>query len=187
MKADPRILKLCLMGEGGVGKTTLSNRILTGLFNPTTKMTIGIDFHLCRVEILNPLSEGDEKVKLEVQIWDFGGENRFRFLLPQFVKGATGGLLLYDLTRFSTQKYLNDWMDIWNNNSEPGAPLYLVGSKYDAIHKRQVEATNQQIKDLAESLGIEKYFLISSKTGYSIEAMLDSICKEMYIYNVKRQ
>jgi len=175
------------MGEGGVGKTTLSNRILTGLFNPATKMTIGIDFHLYRVEILDPLSESEnKKVKLDIQIWDFGGENRFRFLLPQFVKGATGGLLLYDLMRFSTQKYLKEWMDIWEKNSDVGAPIYLIGAKFDSIHEKQLDSINQEIKEIAESLGIKKYFLISSKTGYSIEAMLDSICKEMYIFKISK-
>lgn len=180
------VLKLCLMGEGGVGKTTLCNRILTGVFNPTTKMTIGIDFQLLKIEILDPTSNTTAKIPLEVQIWDFGGEDRFRFMLPRFVKGATGGLLLYDLTRFGTQKYLPEWLKIWADNSDREAPIYLVASKYDSIVEEEKQNILNNCKYLCEELHIPKYFITSSKSGYSVDSLVDSIIKEMYIFNKKK-
>ncbi len=133
IKTDPNMLKVCVMGEGGVGKTTLANRIITGVFNPATKMTIGIDFHLFQMEILDPRKTDERLLPISLAIWDFGGEDRFRFMLPRFVKGANGGLLLFDLTRYSTTKYLKEWLSIWKENAEPSTPLTIVGTKYDKI------------------------------------------------------
>lgn len=182
MKKNENVLKLCLMGEGGVGKTTLCNRILTGLFNPTTKMTIGIDFQLLKVDILDPTTDEERMLSLEVQIWDFGGEDRFRFMLPRFVKGATGGLLLYDLSRFSTRRYLEEWYGIWSDNSKADAPLYLIGSKFDTVDEHQEEMVQEECNEIAASFGIDKSFLISSKSGYSVDVLVDNIVKDMYIF-----
>jgi small GTP-binding protein len=185
-RTNPKILKLCLMGEGGVGKTTLCNRILTGVFNPATKMTIGIDFQLLKLTILDPFSDTPQKIQLEIQIWDFGGEDRFRFMLPRFVKGATGALLLYDLSRYSTTKYLPEWYQIWTDNSEPDAPIYLVGSKFDNVSEEEKEMVLTNSQMLQQQYSIKNLFLTSAKSGYSIDALVDAIIKEMYMYNMKK-
>ncbi len=118
------ILKLCILGEGGVGKTTLTQRLITGNFNPSTKMTIGIEFQLLKTSIFDPTvpenSEDAPQIPIQAQIWDFGGEQRFRFMLPRYCKGAVGGLLLYDLSRFSTTRQIPEWFNIWKDNAPEG-------------------------------------------------------------------
>ena len=71
------ILKILTAGEGGVGKTTLLQRYVEGKFSEETKMTIGVEFFLKEMEI-------DEK-HCTLQLWDFGGQERFRFLLESYV------------------------------------------------------------------------------------------------------
>ena len=66
--------KVCVFGEGGVGKTTLVNRYLTGIFEANTKMTLGLDFYVKAIDL--------DDMKIVLQIWDFGGEDKFKFLLP---------------------------------------------------------------------------------------------------------
>ena len=78
--------KLCIFGDGGVGKTTLVQRYLTKIFNEDLKMTIGADFSIKTFEI--------EGKKVVVRIWDFAGEERFKVLLPSFAKGADGGIFM---------------------------------------------------------------------------------------------
>lgn len=175
------------MGEGGVGKTTLANRILTGVFNPATKMTIGIDFHLFQMQILDPRTSDENLLPISLAIWDFGGEDRFRFMLPRFVKGANGGLLLFDLTRYSTTKYLKEWLNIWNENAEPHTPLFLVASKHDKINPTSQNMIEVQINELKKSLNIQKHFLISSKSGFMVDTLIDSIAKDMWLFknNIK--
>ncbi len=80
------MFKLCIFGDGGVGKTTLVKRYLTGVFAGDTTMTIGVDFHIKKLNI-----EGKE---VGLQIWDFAGEDRFRFLLPSYVFGTSGGIFM---------------------------------------------------------------------------------------------
>src|SRR5271157_1218363 len=74
--------KILMMGAGSVGKTALCEKYVTGLWNPLTQLTIGVDFHIKTMKI------DDKTVKL--QIWDMGGEDRFRFLLSTYCLGAQG-------------------------------------------------------------------------------------------------
>jgi len=82
------VLKVLTGGDGGVGKTTLLHRYVEGKFSSETKMTIGVEFFLKELMI------DDQKVLL--QLWDFGGQERFRFLLKSYVIGARGALLMFD-------------------------------------------------------------------------------------------
>ncbi len=175
------------MGEGGVGKTTLANRIITGVFNPATKMTIGIDFHLFQMQILDPRKTDESLLPISLAIWDFGGEDRFRFMLPRFVKGANGGLLLFDLTRFSTTKYLKEWLSIWRENAEPQTPLYIVATKYDKVSIAAQEILESQLDELKKELNIQKHYFISSKSGYMIDRLIQDIACDMWLHknNVK--
>ena len=72
--------KIIIFGDAGCGKTTLTQRFLTNLFVSDSKMTIGVDFEVKSLEV--------DKQKVKLQIWDFGGEERFRFLLPTYCLGA---------------------------------------------------------------------------------------------------
>ena len=82
------IMKILTAGEGGVGKTKLLHRYVEGKFSGETKMTIGVEFFLKEVMI-----DGQQ---CALQLWDFGGQERFRFLLENYVLGAKGALLLFD-------------------------------------------------------------------------------------------
>jgi len=83
--------KIVLFGDSQTGKTTLAHRFLTNLFKEDIIMTLGVDFHL------KPLEINGEMVKL--QIWDFAGEERFRFLFPSYIRGANGAVFMYDIRR----------------------------------------------------------------------------------------
>ena len=97
--------KLCIFGAGGVGKTTLIRRFVTRVFEKDIKMTIGADF-----SVKNISHEGRT---ITLRIWDFAGEDRFRVLLPAFAKGADGGIFMFDLTRYSSIKDIEDWLSIF--------------------------------------------------------------------------
>jgi len=73
----PRVLKIITTGEGGVGKTTLLHRYVEGKFLADTRMTLGVEFFLKEIDL-----DGN---KVLLQIWDFGGQERFRFLLKNYV------------------------------------------------------------------------------------------------------
>ena len=163
--------KLCIFGDGGVGKTTLIQRYLEGVFKATFRETVGMDFYLKKLEL-------DGK-KISLQVWDFGGEEKFRFLLPGAVSGANGCIFLYDITRYLTFKNLDNWLSVFNeSNKEQGQTVstILVGSKLDLVETRvvaEVDAVN-----FSKANGFN-YIECSSKSGENVEAVFTKIAELM--------
>jgi len=135
--------KIIIFGDAGTGKTTLTQRFLTELFKSDQTMTIGVDFEV------KSLTVDERKVKL--QIWDFGGEERFRFLLPTYVRGARGGLFLYDITNFSSIAHIDDWLSVIRKEirAEDIFPIIVVGGKADLVERGEnVEKTFEALTRL---------------------------------------
>jgi small GTP-binding protein len=154
----PKVLKTIIAGDGGVGKTTLLHRYVEGKFIADTRMTIGVQFHLKEFMI------GEEQIYL--QIWDFGGQERFRFLLKSYAKGAKGALLLFDLTRLHTLMHIKDWIEICRaENSE--LPIVFVGSKLDLV--KSVNITDESALKVKDEYNLADYIKVSSKTGENVE------------------
>jgi len=99
------LFKIIVVGDGGVGKSTMIQRLTTGRFIPQ-KITIGTD--LATIDITT------EKANVKLQIWDFGGEKRFRIFLPNYCRGAQGCLISYDITRNPSFDNLREWYQIVN-------------------------------------------------------------------------
>ena len=148
------ILKILTAGEGGVGKTTLLHRYVEGKFSAETKMTIGVEFFLKETEI-------DSK-QCTLQLWDFGGQERFRFLLESYVLGAKGALLMFDLTRMSSLQNLEQWLNIVRKG-DPNLPVLFVGTKLDLGEEIQVD--DDYAKSFLKEYNLIDFLKISSKTG----------------------
>ena len=171
---EPDVMfKICLFGDGGVGKTTLLGRYLTGLFKSNQTITIGVDFHVKKVEV-------DGKIVL-LQIWDFAGEKRFRFLLPSYILGASGGVFMYDITRYSSLKNFPEWIKIFKNGfigaKDKPLPIIMVGGKLDLSFKRAVPT--KEAFDLAKTNKLYGYIECSAKDGRNIEDIFTEIAKLM--------
>ncbi|MHA1734674.1 MAG: Rab family GTPase [Promethearchaeota archaeon] len=159
--------KLFLAGAGAVGKTTLLNRFTRGVFESFTK-TIGVDFATHEVDTPHgPTS---------LQIWDFGGQEEYRLLLPTLAKGSDGSLLLFDLTRGETFDELPGWVSgIRAQNDD--IPIMLCGAKYDLLQSdvglRCVSI--EDVKELVKSLGLRGYIEVSSKTGFHVQRAFELV------------
>ena len=167
------VFKLCIFGDGGVGKTTLVNKYLTGVFKNST-MTIGIDFHIKTLVI--------DGIKVRLQIWDFAGEERFRFLLPSYIIGASGAIFMYDITRFSSLKNLNDWLDVLNHGAqsiEEQFPILLAGGKAD-LELEDKRAIDKELGfETAKENNLCGFLECSAKTGDNVEEIFNKITREM--------
>ena len=173
-ETEPDVLfKVCFFGDGGVGKTTLIGRYITGIFKTNQSLTIGVDFHVKKIKV-------DNKI-VSLQIWDFAGENRFRFLLPSYVLGASGGIFMYDITRFSSLKNFPEWIEIFKKGitkaQDKRLPVLMVGGKLDLSYKRAV--SSKEAYDLAKEHNLYGYIECSSKDGRNIEDIFTEIAKLM--------
>lgn len=153
-----KVLKTIIAGEGSVGKTTMLHRYIEGKFIDGLHMTIGVEFFLKELEI-------DGK-NIMLQIWDFGGQERFRFLLKNYARGAQGALLLFDLTRPSTLDMIDQWVDICRAEN-PNLPILFIGSKSDLVES--INVTDDYIFPFLVKNNFINYLKISSKTGENVE------------------
>ena len=151
------ILKILTAGEGGVGKTTLLHRYVEGRFSAETKMTIGVEFFLKETVI-------DEN-QCTLQLWDFGGQERFRFLLESYVLGAKGALLMFDLTRMMSLENLQQWLNIVRKG-DPNLPVLFVGTKLDLVDEIQVD--DEYAYSFLKEFNLLGFLKISSKTGENV-------------------
>ncbi len=160
------LFKVVIFGDGGVGKSTLVNRYLTGTFDENQKLTIGVEFHIKRLEI--------ENCRVTLQLWDFAGEYRFRMLLPNYVRGASGGIFMYDITRYSSLKNLDPWLECVKT-SRRDLSLIMIGSKLDLHEDRSV--STEVAKEVANQNGFFGYAECSSKTGHFVEEIFELLTR----------
>ncbi|XP_031990432.1 ras-related protein Rab-18-B-like [Corvus moneduloides] len=115
-------LKLLLVGDSAVGKSSLLRRFTDGAFEPRLKPTVGVDFKVKKMVL--------EGRAVQLAVWDTAGQERFRTLTPSYYRGAQGVVLVYDVTRKDTFTGLQGWLnelEMYNSNTVK----MLVGNKTD--------------------------------------------------------
>ncbi|KAF5370006.1 hypothetical protein D9758_001363 [Tetrapyrgos nigripes] len=123
--------KIVIMGNSGVGKTSLLHRYTQNKFDPkNTTSTSGAFFVTKKVYV--------NGVKVRLQLWDTAGQERFRSMAPMYYRGANAALVLYDITNASTFEDIRGWLEELKKNCPPELIIYIVGSKADLHRHRQV-------------------------------------------------
>ncbi len=159
-------LKILLLGDASVGKTPFIKRFCYNLFNPSERLTIGVDFHVKTIDL--------QGKKIKLQIWDVGGEERFRFLLPTYCLGANAAVFLYDVTRSQTLDNIGEWVNNVRHKSGD-IPIMLVGIMPNEKKKRQVSA-EEGVK-IADSRNLSGYFECNIQTGKNIEETFEALTR----------
>ncbi|KAF9246922.1 P-loop containing nucleoside triphosphate hydrolase protein [Melanogaster broomeanus] len=123
--------KIVVMGNTGVGKTSLLHRYTQNRFDPrNTTSTTGAFFVTKKVYV--------DGLKVRLQLWDTAGQERFRSMAPMYYRGANAALLMYDITKSTTFDDIRGWLEELKKNCPPELIIYIVGSKADLHHQRQV-------------------------------------------------
>ena len=162
------ILKILTAGEGGVGKTTLLHRYVEGRFSADTRMTIGVEFFLKEINI--------DSLQCTLQLWDFGGQERFRFLLESYVLGAKGALLMFDLTRPMTLENLDQWVNLVRK-SDPHLPILFLGTKNDL--ESEIMVNDDYALSFKDEFRFFDYLRISSKSGENVGHAFNLLTKKI--------
>jgi small GTP-binding protein len=155
--------KICLLGDFAVGKTSLVRRFVYSLFEDKYISTIGVK--VSRKTVVVP--KADEVIELTMMLWDLAGSEEFSQVRASYLRGATGAVLVCDLTRPETldslKIYASDLLGV-----SPNAQLVLAANKCDLTEQQQL--TEQQIEAMAKALDAP-YHLTSAKTGDEVESL----------------
>lgn len=119
-------LKILIIGESGVGKSSLLLRFTEDNFDPEQNLTIGVDFKTKKLTI-----DGNS---VKLAIWDTAGQERFRTLTPSYYRDAQGAILVFDVTCYQTFSKLETWLSELDTYSTKSDIIkMIVGNKIDMV------------------------------------------------------
>ncbi|MHA1939294.1 MAG: Rab family GTPase [Candidatus Thorarchaeota archaeon] len=162
------IYKMVLIGEGGVGKTSITVRYTENRFDENMKMTIGVNF--ASKEVI--LEDGSVRLML----WDLGGQPRFRDVVAGYFKGSRVALAVYDANRYFSLERLTDWIDRVRENA-PECQLIFVGNKIDERNDGS-GVTLDEGREFASKYGAA-CVEVSAKTGEGISELFEVVARSL--------
>lgn len=168
--------KIIIIGDSGVGKTSLMRRYVRNNFSEIYQSTIGVDFLSKSLKINNKL--------IDLQIWDTAGSERFRSMNNAFYRGADACIIVFDLTDMNSFNNLENWIDEFLINVSPKEPelfpFVIIGNKADLERK----INSNMISRFCSSKNIN-YFETSSKLNVNIEDAFEYLINKISDYDSK--
>ncbi len=166
--------KILIAGDAGVGKTSLLRKYVDDLFDESTLMTIGVDFFFKQVELKK------KSDSCALQLWDLGGQERFRYLIENYVMGARGALLLIDLTKEPKMNNILEWINIVRMH-DLNLPIILVGTKFDFrdIDESLILVDDEAAVNIKDTFNMVDYVKTSSKSGLNINKIFEILVNKL--------
>ncbi|MEM4948384.1 MAG: ArgE/DapE family deacylase [Candidatus Jordarchaeales archaeon] len=159
------VFKIVVIGDGGVGKTSLILRLTRNVFPTSYRPTLGADFASYKIEL-------DNKI-VTLQLWDLGGQPSFAHLRSFFYTEAKGGVIVFDLTNVKSFENVEKWYDELTSVCGK-VPVILVGNKHDLVNERRVP--RYEAERVARKIGA-LYFETSAKTRYMVDQAFTAIAR----------
>jgi len=168
------VFKILLIGDAGVGKSSILLQFTDGYFNENLQSTIGVDF---KVKVMDAASPDGKSKRVKVTIWDTAGQERFRTLTSSYYRGAQGIILVYDVARKETFDSLSMWLQEVEQFSMGGGKevvKLLVGNKIDQPRVVQRDVAD----DWARSRGM-LFMEASAKTKEGISQVFNEVVQKI--------
>ncbi len=161
------VLKVCVIGDGAVGKTSLIIRYTEGHFRESYLMTVGTSFAVKALDL--------DGTQVKLQLWDLAGQPHFSSVRPVFYRGSVGGILVFDVTRRETYNNIHTWFNEFSQVTGQ-LPFVLLANKVDLVDQRQVSTE--------EGLGYAQkngwlYFETSAKDGKNVTEAFRQIAQQV--------
>jgi small GTP-binding protein len=173
-------LKICLVGESCVGKTSLIKRFVFDDFDETYSSTIGTKVTKREVSIPHP--NNGSNLEVYMLIWDLMGEQCFiEMLKMSYFFGARGIIAVCDVTRKDTLKELAMWIDGAQSVTKE-IPIVILGNKSDLTDEMELELSD--LEEFAKGYNKTQAFLSSVKTGYNVENTFHTLSR-MIVEDIK--
>jgi len=162
------VFKTVLIGEGGVGKTSLAIRYTEDRFDQQMKMTIGVNFATKKVNVAG--------TDITLLLWDLGGQPRFQDVVVDYFKGSKLAISVYEVSRPFTMFRLEDWIARLHG-SVPDCDIFLVANKIDE-RIEGMGVTPEEAEEFAARFNA-KTFEVSAKTGQGVAEMFQAAANHL--------
>lgn len=211
MSAPPwdYIAKLVCIGDSGCGKSSLTIRLCEGRFSPQHDVTIGVEFGSRIVPVGPPHSKtlqaaapgadanaagsqglpdpprsSDQQKHMKLSLWDTAGQETYKSVTRSYFRGASGALLVFDITRKQTFAHVTDWLADLRQIAEPDIVVILVGNKADLAQddgdNSKREVTVAEAQDWARANGVLQYVETSAKSGEGVEMAFMRVAERIF-------
>jgi len=159
-------IRLMLIGDSNVGKTSIIKRYCNNQFSPSYISTVGIDFETKYLRLNGKI--------INLQIWDTAGQERYKVLAKNYYKNSDGFIIVYDITDKKSFNNVANWITQIKDSASENVKCVLLGNKCDLEELRQVDIN--QGKDLANNYQL-KFYETSAQKGNNIQKVFTDLVK----------
>ncbi len=162
------IIKLVVVGDSGVGKSSMMIRFTDDTFSDSFIGTIGVDFRTTNMHLRTKFAK--------VQIWDTAGQERFRTITASYYRGSHGAIIVYDITDRASFLHVQHWLDEIQRHGSDNMIVLVVGNKSDRGDAREVSF--EEAAEFTTSRGV-RLVETSAKTSDNIDLAFETLCQDV--------
>lgn len=176
LTSEAKVFRVVMVGDTSVGKTSIITRLVHNMYNPDEASTVGAMF-VSHMEVVN-----NEKV--EMQVWDTAGQEKFRSLGPIYYRNAAAAVVVFDLTNQSSFDRIDNWIASFTGVAGENAFVYIVGNKAD--QEESIVVPLEQANEFAKEHHCH-FTATSAKTGFGIKELFQFIARDLVQRDVKKK
>ncbi|MEA5468736.1 Rab family GTPase [Spirulina sp. 06S082] len=169
--------KMCMLGDFGVGKTSLIRRFVERQFSDRYLSTVGVKISRKTVHLKDVQTEKEQELKL--LIWDIEGHTKFKSISPAYLQGSSGVLVVADLTRQETIDHLGDRIQEYREIN-PHGQVAIALNKSDLLEEEEVLEMKNKLSLPDGILGI---YNTSAKTGNNVDTIFQELAYKLWLTN----
>ncbi|KAG0418284.1 Ras-related protein Rab-35 [Dictyocoela roeselum] len=160
------LFKIVLIGDSGVGKTSLLSRYTENTFLSNYISTIGVDFKIKTIEL-------DQKT-IKLQIWDTAGQERFRTITSGYYRGSHAIFIVFDYENPESLGNISTWVAEIRKHTD-STLLVVLGNKVDG----NIAVSEDRVRDALSANNINHFFKVSAKENIGIDVVFNFVCNEL--------
>ena len=164
--SEEDILKIVILGEGRVGKTSILSKYFNKKFDSNQKSTINPSFYEKKVNHNGKI--------VQLKFWDTAGQEQFDAISKIYYQNAVGALLVYDVTIFETFQKVEKWVNTLQEVVGKDITFLIAGNKFDLADKQSLEKHSSSIDSYCNKEHC-KHIYTSAKTGYQVDEAFESL------------
>lgn len=160
--------KICIIGDSGVGKRSLVHCFVERQFSDEYLDSVGVKISRKILEL--PIEQRPDKLILQLMIWDVTGHNKFKAVVPHYLRNSSGAVIVADVSRPETIKQIPEYIKLFLSIN-PNSAIIIALNKFDLIAREELEK-QFQLKKLKY---ISEIYPTSAKTGWFVDEIFQQL------------